>query len=126
MFFDKHGYITPYQIIEIPLTEFEEIFILNREEKSHRNKLFNDYLRFVKDVQNIIGTNFYQLINGSFTTLKLKPDDIDFVTFVDYKILENNEMAITKLGEIGKEEYGLDCFLLLTFLPDTLISDIHS
>lgn len=117
MTFDNHGHITPYQIIEISLKEFEFFFVSSREEKNHRNKLFSAYLEYLAAIEKIVGPNFFQLINGSFTTLKLKPNDLDFVTFVDYQILSNCENAINLLSESGKEKYDLDGFFAPHSLP---------
>ncbi len=110
MIFDEHGFITPYEIVEISLKEFEEIFVNSREERHYRGDLFRNYLEYLEAIKNIIGQEFFQLVNGSFTTLKLKPKDIDFVTFVDYRVLRNCEDAVNALTESGKERFGLDGF----------------
>ena len=110
MTFDKNGYLTPYEIIEISLDEFEEFFVLNLEDQTHRQKLFDSYQLFLDEIYDLIGNNFFQLINGSFTTQKLKPKDIDVVTFIDYKILNRFEDEIDHLSERSKKEFNLDAF----------------
>ena len=46
--FDEHGLITPKEIIELSLVDFERIFVKERKEKAHRQKIFDEYLKHNK------------------------------------------------------------------------------
>lgn len=98
--FDEHGLITPKEIIELSLVDFERIFVKERKEKAHRQKIFEEYLRHNEQIQKEIGSILFQFVNGSFTTLKAKPNDIDVVSFIDYRIynrkVEVMENLLTK------------------------------
>lgn len=78
--FDKHGLITPKEIIELSLDDFERIFVKERKAKVHRQQIFNEYLRNNEQIQQEVGAILFQFVNGSFTTLKDKPNDIDVVS----------------------------------------------
>jgi hypothetical protein len=99
--FDSRGYITPNEIVETTIHEFENTFCYNE----HRKLIFKNYLNFSVKLQEIGLSNFYQWVDGSFVTTKRYPKDIDFVTFVDYDFFHHN---ITKMMDL-RNEY-LDCF----------------
>jgi hypothetical protein len=99
--FDTRGYITPNEIITISLAELEQTFCYNE----HRKHIFNNYLHFLYQLNELGLSHFYQWIDGSFVTTKSYPKDIDFVTFVDYVFFQEN---IIKMMEL-RNEY-LDCF----------------
>jgi hypothetical protein len=80
--FDEIGHVYPYQIIEMTLAEFEQEFVENMEDRAHRKHLFFNYLRFIEDFRSAFGGSFFQWVNGSFTTTKLLPGDIDVVSFM--------------------------------------------
>lgn len=91
--FDKHGLITPKEIIELSLADFERIFVKERTEKAHRQAIFEEYLRHNEQIKQEVGAILFQFINGSFTTFKDKPNDIDVVSFIDYRIYRKKEQA---------------------------------
>jgi hypothetical protein len=94
MTFDEYGYLTPYEITEIDLETFEQTFVKAFSELSRRSRLFENYLAYTNDLQNVIGTEFIQWIDGSFTTQKFNPNDIDFITFLDFEIYERFDKEI--------------------------------
>lgn len=81
--FDEKGHIHPYEIIEITLEEFETAFVQQMEEAAHRKAIFDGYLNFVSDLKTALRIPFFQWLNGSFTTQKPFPGDIDVVCFID-------------------------------------------
>ena len=93
MTFDNHGYLVPADTIETDLETFEKTFVFNE----HRNKIFQEYLLFLNAIQDLGINPFYQWINGSFTTMKMNPNDIDVVTFLDYKQHEIFDDALSNL-----------------------------
>ena len=112
MEFDSLGNLFPYKVIEINLEEFERLFITNFPNSESRNRLFQNYLSYIRKIKNEIDSTFYQWIDGSFVTSKLNPNDIDLVTFLNFEIYENN---LPKLADFQgyklKKEQNLDCYL---------------
>jgi len=95
--FDKHGLIIPKEIIELSLVDFEHIFVKERKEKVHRQAIFEEYVRHNEQIQKEIGPILFQFVNGSFTTLKNKPNDIDVVSFIDYRVYNKKVEAMENL-----------------------------
>jgi hypothetical protein len=93
MQFDEFGNLIPYKIIEIDLGTFEQKFVWNE----HRKMLFDEYVNLIVELKNLGINNFFQWINGSFVTQKEKPNDIDIVTFIDFRLHEQKHQALQDL-----------------------------
>lgn len=109
--FDKNGYLLPYQAIETDLETLENIFVFNE----HRKQLFVYYLRWLDSFRSRVTQEFTQFINGSFISQKEFPKDIDFVTFFDYQIYEQEERFLDKYWTFSLENEGLDSYLVKTY-----------
>jgi hypothetical protein len=109
--FDNNGYLLPYQVIEVDLSTLENIFVFNKK----RERLFINYLRWLGSFKNRVTPNFTQFINGSFISQKEFPKDIDFVTFFDYRIYEQEERFLDKYLTFSLENEGLDSYLVKTY-----------
>ena len=79
--FDKYGNLVPYDIIPTTLPDIEKYFVNQMKNKDHRFQLFSSYLKYTQQLTQLINTDYYQWINGSFVTKSLKPNDIDFISF---------------------------------------------
>jgi hypothetical protein len=79
--FNDMGFLLPEKPIESNLAEFQAIFV----ENEHRERLFSVYLEFLDELKKLEIGHYFQWIDGSFTTKKVFPSDIDLVTFVDFK-----------------------------------------
>ena len=82
--FTKEGYLPP-DIHEVSLDEFEKRFAYT----IWRKELFENLVRLINDLKNISCTAVY--IDGSFTTIKRLPGDIDVCwedTGIDYDMAE--------------------------------------
>lgn len=108
--FDKHGLIIPKEIIELSLVDFEHIFVKERKEKVHRQAIFEEYVRHNEQIQKEIGPILFQFVNGSFTTLKNKPNDIDVVSFIDYRVYNKKVEAMENLLIQWKSKKLLDAY----------------
>ncbi len=115
--FDEHGLITPKKIIELSLVDFERIFVKERTETVHRQKIFEEYLRHNEQIQKEIGPILFQFLNGSFTTLKAKPNDIDVVSFIDYRVFRGQEQNISSLMEAWKAKGSVDGYISARSYP---------
>ena len=87
--FNHNGFLTPPSIIQSTVSELEMEFVKNIP--SHNRKLiFENYLNYSDALKAASkGKAFVQWVNGSFTTKKAEPGDIDIVSFVDYTLINN-------------------------------------
>jgi hypothetical protein len=77
--------------------EFVKIFI-DQPKMARRDKIFKEYNRYLEDLTEIIGNlSFTQWVDGSFTTKKTNPNDIDFVTFLPEDVYFRFESKLTLL-----------------------------
>ena len=106
--FDDKGHLRPYEVTEISLESFERIFIEGMENRDHRQIIFSGYLRFVEDLKSALGISFFQWVNGSFTTTKPFPGDIDVVSFIDYDHFVSNLSLIDHFHSVSKNRYNTD------------------
>jgi len=115
--FDENGLITPKTIIEVSLIDLEQIFVNERKDKVHRKKIFDQYLLHNEKIQQQIGNILFQFVNGSFTTLKEKPNDIDVVTFIDYRTFRSKERTINDLSESWDGIAEIDAYIIPKSYP---------
>lgn len=112
--FDEKGHVYPYEVIEMTLTVFEQEFVTNMEDRAHRKHLFSNYLRFIEDFRSALGISFFQWVNGSFTTTKQLPGDIDVVNFIEYDQFAGKLAIIDMFHSIGKSSYSTDVHFAAT------------
>lgn len=96
--FDEKGHIIPYEITAITLGEFQSFFVEGLDDRSHRWRLFENYLRYLEALKVVVNQSFVQWIDGSFATKKQRPGDIDVVNFIDYQVVEKKEQALRLLS----------------------------
>lgn len=97
--FNSRGFIKPYRIIESSVAEIEEIFVKPFPDSETRQLIFENYLDYLDDFQRLITRNFTHWLDGSFMSKKLNPNDIDFVSFIDYRVYEQKEEQIFRIVE---------------------------
>ncbi|MBK8567524.1 MAG: hypothetical protein IPN76_30465 [Saprospiraceae bacterium] len=112
--FDERGYVYPYEVIEITLEEFRRTFVEDLENQDYRAKLFAKYLQFNNDLKKAVGIPYFQWMDGSFTTKKPFPGDIDVVTFIDYDHLVKNARIIHHFSENSQKLYNVDAHFAVT------------
>jgi hypothetical protein len=116
--FDENGNL-PTGIINSSLQEFKHHFIINFKESSTRPVILDGYSRYCDKLLPLnIATK--QWINGSFTTNKVNPNDIDFVTHIDALKVDENFEIQTKLLKIcntdeTKKEFFCDVYFILLY-----------
>jgi hypothetical protein len=96
--FDTKGNILPYEIIEVSTNDIMENFIFN----SHRWRMYGEYIVFRHLLDEMGAKNYFQFIDGSFTTKKEYPKDIDIVTFVDADFFNKNAVKERELNKLSK------------------------
>lgn len=108
--FDNRGFITPYDVVDTDLNEFEQTFVFNE----HRATIFQEYQLFLNSIQNLGIPTFYQWLNGSFTSMKMNPNDIDVVTFVPFQDFEKHQAFFDKLF-LNRYSTKIDCYFVKVY-----------
>lgn len=103
--FDERGHlIKPF---ELNMPQFKELFVDKwPSETSTRQAIFDVFEKYVADFQTLITPDSNMWIDGSFVTQKNNPQDIDFVSFIDYTIYFREVKLID--NQFGK--YGTKIF----------------
>ena len=124
--FDNYGNLSPYEVIEIDIKSFQSFFVDNMENTEHRNKLFQDYLNYTKNLSKLVTNQYFQWINGSFVTQKTTPRDIDLVSFIDFRLIEKSHQELSSfVYPLSKEIYNVDAYIVKIY-PDKDINAVYS
>ncbi len=91
--FDSKGNLQSGKPIDINLDELEQYFVFNL----YRRQQFEQYLNYLGELKTIIAVPFEQWVDGSFATLKEKPNDIDVVSFVPFEVYLSEEKRLAQL-----------------------------
>jgi len=118
--FDIRGNLKPYERIKLDVQDFKSTFVDSFEEDSIRHDLFERYLDYIENFRDKVTGNFTQWINGSFVTNKKNPNDIDFVSLVDFSVAKEREDIIRRefIRNDALKRYGLDAYLLIVYPED--------
>lgn len=117
MKFNEDGYLDP-GFHDIDLQDINEKFVDNFKESITRQDIIKGYIRFMKDLKECGVDNFECWIDGSFSTNKTNPNDIDMVLVIDRGIIEKIPMdkqgQLLKLltPDLARIEYKCDAYIL--------------
>jgi hypothetical protein len=117
--FTKEGYLTPIEGVETDFATFKKTFVDNFPFSEKRQFLFHNYQEYLRLFSRKITPQFEQWINGSFVTKKENPNDIDFVTFIDSAIFEQNEAKLEAFWSFSLEDEGLDAYIVKIYPFDS-------
>jgi|CXWL01.1.fsa_nt_gi hypothetical protein len=93
--FDLRGNLKPDIKVELTFEEFQVAFLTPfKHVETSRRRIFEDYLNFLEDFKTLVTADFSQWVNGSFISKKQNPNDIDFVTLIDFNVYEAKEELI--------------------------------
>lgn len=81
---DALGNPQPPDLRPMSLADFEAAYVWGMADLAIRQSLYEDYQRYLADFRQALGTGYQQWVNGSFTTAKPNPNDVDVVNFVPY------------------------------------------
>lgn len=125
--FDGNGNL-PSGLITTNVEEFEQRFIDDFADSITRDAIFRGYIKYCKKLIPL-DIGIIQWLNGSFTTNKINPNDIDFVTQLDgIKVDEQSAEIEDKLNELfdrkhAKSEYMCDVYFYFKYPEE--FSDLY-
>ncbi|PQV43203.1 DUF6932 family protein [Methanohalophilus euhalobius] len=119
--FDDNGNLPP-GFISPPLKDFENCFVDDFPESGTRGSIFEGYLKYCSILSSLEIASL-QWINGSFTTNKLHPNDIDLVTHIDaVKLDSDGRFFLFLKNELDhhrvKNIYKCDTYYIPLYPPD--------
>jgi len=92
--FDPNGYLVPDDVITTDIKAFKFAFVDSIPDKT-RSEIFNNFLQFCQMLLEDLNLEEVSiLINGSFTTQKQNPNDIDLVVFLGLECQEKYEQLL--------------------------------
>ena len=111
--FNSKGLLVPNTITRITIDEFYDCFV-DSINSNTRSVIYENYIRYSEDLKLLLGGRpLCQWIDGSYVTRKINPKDIDLITFVDYKMIEEHGNELIKFGAMGSFlNEGVDAYLL--------------
>jgi hypothetical protein len=114
MDFDSNGNLKPYTFINSDIATFEEFFVKNFPLSTTRFSINSNFTKFLANFKKeIVSSNFYLWIDGSFVTQKMNPNDLDVVVFLDFETFDKVENQLTIYKSIKyHEEEKLDIYFM--------------
>ncbi|MCP9755826.1 hypothetical protein EGI26_11730 [Lacihabitans sp. CCS-44] len=104
--------------VEIGLWQFDALFLQPFKFNDHRKKLIDSFIVFLEEFKKL-GLRAEIWIDGSFTTEKEEPDDIDLLFLLDINEVDNltgNKAKLFKDLLISREKvkvrFGLDVYFI--------------
>lgn len=117
--FDQHGYLKPYQVIVCDMATLEKHFVSAFPFSVTRQRLWEHYREYVRDLKANITEHFTQWLDGSFITQAPNPNDIDIVTFLDAEVFQKKETALESYWSFALEDKKLDTYLVEVYERDS-------
>jgi len=117
--FNDSGLLIPDTVIVSSVIELKQIFVENISSHS-RIENFEKYIAYSNALVKLLGVNsLRQWINGSFVTQIQNPNDIDLVTFIDYRAVNNLRSELEDFGVKGAwKVFGVDAYIIQTLPED--------
>lgn len=119
--FDARGNLVPYEIIRIDsLDAFEHAFVTSFPLSATRFAIYTGMLEYIGAMGDVLKQVMYKgtwrlWINGSFTTSKLNPNDIDILNLLDDDTTLRQHKALFEplFGQNAFLRYQTDAYFLL-------------
>lgn len=123
--FDKNGYLPP-GIHESILDEFKIRFVEDMGKSLTRGDIFDGYMNYCRELSSL-DVAIKQWVDGSFTTAKVNPNDIDMVSHIDaLKICSRQHYdqvsRLLKNRDRLKSKYKCDPYMIFIYPPG---HDLH-
>lgn len=116
--FDKRGFLFPYDVILSDIPTFHHAFV-DKIPDPVRIEIFENFIQFAKSfLADLSLINLQVFLDGSFTTLKRTPNDLDIVVCVDLKTFQRYESLFqTKYHRQALLKNRLDIYFIHVY-PD--------
>ncbi len=115
--FDEKGNAKPYGLTKLTYEECREYFVDAFPDSETRDKNWEQFLEFHKDIEDVSKFSVKHWIDGSFVTNKLSPKDIDVVSFVrpENLTLALQQFDMNKSDPKGyvKNKYNIDNYIVV-------------
>ncbi len=112
--FDSKGYLTPDHLLVCTLPEFRAVFVEGMPDEI-RALIFENFVQFCRELLDNLGLPEIKIwANGSFTTRKRNPGDLDLVVFLDVGVSERHRDILRRLyqNDILQKEKRLDVYFV--------------
>jgi hypothetical protein len=119
--FDATGFLIPAEPIMSNLIDMETNFVFNER----RERLFKTYLEFSESLKKMEIGSYFQWIDGSFTTQKPFPNDIDIVSFVDFNFHKVKSSQLYALKNRFKLQ-GIDAYFEPFYPKNHFLEDANN
>lgn len=115
--FDTKGNPYPYKIINLTLNECKQYFITDFQNEQKRVHNWKNFLLYRQDLKKHVKSSLTQWIDGSYTTTKLKPNDIDVVSFIDSSdfVPQIASFDMNLSNKYPKNKYNIDGYIVINF-----------
>lgn len=81
--FNTHGFLSPDGVIPTDMKTFRTVFVDTLPDQS-RIEIFEKFIQFSRSILSDLNLEQVHIfLNGSFTTQKRNPNDLDIVIFLD-------------------------------------------
>ena len=114
--FNSKGHLVPPTIIESTVKELKEEFVTNIPSEK-RKEIFDKYITYSDALKAACNNrSFIQWINGSFTTKKYDPGDIDIVSFIDHTFIQSSESLFAEFAYPNSERnFNVDAYIVSVY-----------
>jgi hypothetical protein len=115
MQFDDNGYLVPYGAIPSNLNEIVQEFCFTEQ----RAVLYQKFVDFMAELQKLLSAGFEIWVNGSFTSKKNVPNDIDIAIFLDSELYTKLESILLPFTEFSYHQKNkIDCYFVRVYLKE--------
>lgn len=124
--FDRRGNLIPDSNIRCQKETFYRTFI-SELDSPKRAELYQNFEKYINELKTKLG--FEKLlvwINGSFTTKKQTPNDMDLLVFIDFDVAEklNNELEDFKYPN-SLIKFDLDAYVIKVYPHDHKMNSLY-
>ena len=115
LIFNEQGLLTPAEGISINFDDLYDVFVRPFATSETCGRLFYEWTRYNRMLQQELGAGFIQWINGCFVTQKLNPKDIDIVSFIPSYLFRKFEKRLDYYWTDNWEREGVDAYLIQVY-----------
>lgn len=117
--FDSRGNLIPNTNIKCTLQIFHEVFVKDLPSPK-RILLYEAFLKYTSELkEKLDGSEIVCWINGSYTTKKKDPNDLDLVIFVNYGTIDQKEQYLEDFKYPNSlSKFGLDAYIVRVYPRD--------